>query len=886
MSLDRLQRLRPTRRLPAAAALVTAIAALGASLPGAPAAAAVAAGTAPARAAPAPLGAATTPATPGSRTAAEPAGPLSLSVSDVSPLVLTSGGTLTVRGTVRNTNPSTIDSVTVTLRTPGPLASRSAVARWQADTPEDYRGTLVRSQLINTPVAPGARATFSLSAPAGAFGADASAREPQPLGLAVSADAGPGSIRAGSPRVTVVRTFAVWGPRTTDQPVQLSVLVPITQPVAGADAGTAGAHKAADWGPQGRLTRLLAATAVPGVSWAVDPALVAAARDAVGGGGRGQTGTPTASASASLAGSAGASASPSPSAAASTTGAGTAASGAGTEQARAARGWLDLLTAQAAGRDVAALPWADPDLTALAHAGATDLLDKADAQSAAVLAGALNRRVTPLAWPADGVADAAALHAFAARQGRPVVLSGDALAEADRPVGARVDLLVGARGQGTRVVHAVLGDPALGADLTSNGNGAPPAQHLLADLAAAAAEHPGQTLLITAPRTWNPDPNAARRLLSDLGSVPWVSLRPFSELAAAPAAAPARQVPVAYTRADRRRELPPEHVTAVAGADRGLAAFAPALVDPAPVVGRLRPQALSLVSLGWRRHGANALALARTPLTTDVDGLYAGLSVDPGSTKNFLAKEGLLPISVRNGLPYAVDVMLVLTPLSGQLGVKHAVDVRLDANSSRPVFVPVRAIANGDVSIIASFRTPDGSTVLYQSSKIQVRVRSDWETRGLGLVAILLGLLLLVGLTRGVRRGRGRTRIPPESVPDPDDIGRVAVPDVDEPARDGNAASDDGVPAPETAAGDDPRGTPEPAPHDRGHALEPAPSRRRARGRHAAAPAGPPAVARGPDGLPEPVPAPPDHRPAGEAVEVSTAAVPAGTAAGAVAAAG
>ncbi|MGZ4611588.1 MAG: hypothetical protein ACXV1K_00160, partial [Kineosporiaceae bacterium] len=87
MSLDRLQRLRPTRRLPAAAALVTAIAALGAALPGAPVAAAVAAGSAPGRAVPTPLGAATTPATPVSRTAVEPAGPLALSVADVSPAV-------------------------------------------------------------------------------------------------------------------------------------------------------------------------------------------------------------------------------------------------------------------------------------------------------------------------------------------------------------------------------------------------------------------------------------------------------------------------------------------------------------------------------------------------------------------------------------------------------------------------------------------------------------------------------------------------------------------------------------------------------------------------------------------------------------------------------
>jgi len=437
------------------------------------------------------------------------------------------------------------------------------------------------------------------------------------------------------------------------------------------------------------------------------------------------------------------------------------------------------------------------------------------------------------------------------------------------------------------VARTVLADPSLSADLIASGNGAPPVQRMLADLAAA-AEHPGQFLVAVAPRGWNPDPASVRRLLTGLGAVSWVKLTPFTSLAAVIASSPARQVTVAYTRADRRRELPPEHVAAVAEADHGLTAFAPALPQGAPVVGRLRPQALSLVSLGWRGHSPEALALARTPLTTDVDGLYAGLSVDPGSTKNLLAREGLLPISVRNGLPYAVDVMLVLTPLSGQLSVRHAVEVRLDANSSRQVFVPVRAIANGDVSVIASFRTPDGSTVLYQSSKIQVRVRSDWETRGLGLVAIALGLLLLVGLTRGVRRGRGRTRIPPESVPDPDDIGRVAVPDLASPAA-GEAAPGDAGPPPSAAGTARAR--------DEDHAPELGGSWRRRRGRHAAGAAGsgfgsqdaaaeavpapaPPVPA---EAVPAPAPAPvPTEAPAPAPARAGAAAArPAGTAAAA-----
>jgi hypothetical protein len=49
-----------------------------------------------------------------------------------------------------------------------------------------------------------------------------------------------------------------------------------------------------------------------------------------------------------------------------------------------------------------------------------------------------------------------------------------------------------------------------------------------------------------------------------------------------------------------------------------------------------------------------------------------------------------------------------------------------------------------------------------------VRVRREWETRGIIGIGTLLALLLAVGLLRGVRRDR--TRVRPEDVPDVDDL--------------------------------------------------------------------------------------------------------------------
>jgi putative peptidoglycan lipid II flippase len=407
------------------------------------------------------------------------------------------------------------------------------------------------------------------------------------------------------------------------------------------------------------------------------------------------------------------------------------------------------------------------------HADGPELVDSADDKARTTVASVLGRKVNTLLWPAKGRLDTRALHALATRTDRPVVLDGAALPAQALEQGARVDLAVSDRRRGTRVVRAVVADPALDQLVATGGSAAVP--QILADLAVTAASAPGQALLLTAPRDWDPDAIAVAQLAAGLRDAGWVSMQSFSKLAASAAVAGTQTLPVAYTRTDRRRELPASHVAAVAVAERRLDAFAPALDDRGRIVPPLRQQALSLLGLTWRGQDAGKLAVARTPLTTAVDALYAGISIDPGSTKNLLAKEGSLPISVRNTLLYDVHVRLVLIPRTGQLAIPDTYTVFLQAGSSQQVPVRVRAVANGDVSVVPSFRTPDGRTMLYQAPDIQVRVRSDWEGRGVVVVALLLGLLLAVGLFRGARRGR--PRIPPEAVPDPDDIGRIPVPD-------------------------------------------------------------------------------------------------------------
>ena len=719
---------RPFRRRPLRVVLRAALA--GAAATGLLASAL--AGAAPASAAPATATAGGVAAV----RAVDPSTALAVRITQVAPAGLTPSSTLVVRGTVSNRTTAPVRSIIVSLMMSAALATRAEVTTWQDADPQDHPGQRIEFESIDRPLPAGGTTAFQLSIKAARLLLDPADPTARPYGLTVQAEGASAALPAGSASGGA-RTFTVWAPHAPERPVQLSVLVPVTAPTASTAAGTAKARPARDW--TGRLARVVGATAGTPFSWAVDPALLSSAADA-----KADPGATT---------------------------------------------WLRTFTQDARSQDVLALPWADPDVSAVERAGAGALLTEASAAARRDTARLLGVAAPVVVWPAQGATDAPSLFALAGQRTGPVVLDSTALPSAARDRDARLDLTVVNRRKGTRVTPTTVSDADLSAALAgagSAGSAATGTAFLLAQLAAAGAEHPGQHVLATAPRDWNPDAGAVQRMSAALAKAGWVTSQPYSRLATE--SATRARLAVHYPADERVRELPVDHVKAVAAADSALTLFAPALTNPDAVVPQLRSAALSLVGLGWRGTPAARLALARTPLTTDVDGLYAGLSVDPGSTKNLLATQGRLPITVHNALPYDVKVCLVLTPRTGQLVVPNAMCLKqLRAGQSLQVVMPVKAIANGDVAVVATLTTPDGRTVLYHSDHdILVRVRSDWERRGLGVVAVLLALLLVVGLGRGVRRGR-RERIPPESVPDPDDIGRVAVPDP--PARETEAES-------------------------------------------------------------------------------------------------
>lgn len=132
-------------------------------------------------------------------------------------------------------------------------------------------------------------------------------------------------------------------------------------------------------------------------------------------------------------------------------------------------------------------------------------------------------------------------------------------------------------------------------------------------------------------------------------------------------------------------------------------------------------------------------------------GAQGSLSIAPSSTINVISQTTDIPVHVRNDLPVDVGVVISMRSYDARLRSGNDVAVRIPANSSKSVTIPVRAVGSGDVTVVAELKTPDGTT-LGSGRTIHVRVRADWENWGTGIVAVFFLGVLGFGVWRSLQR--------------------------------------------------------------------------------------------------------------------------------------
>ncbi len=173
--------------------------------------------------------------------------------------------------------------------------------------------------------------------------------------------------------------------------------------------------------------------------------------------------------------------------------------------------------------------------------------------------------------------------------------------------------------------------------------------------------------------------------------------------------------------------------------------------DPESVVVQRWNRYLALFSSAWIGNPQGRDAQWQTA-QEDSAAFHNSVFIEQGSAITVLADRTELPVTIRNDLPSAVTVQLVVSPSRGNLRVEQpTLSVVVPAESFRRVSVPVRSLANGTVPVELSLTNSLGLP-LGESVTLPVTIRAGWESVITVGLAVIIGLVFAIGIYRAVQR--------------------------------------------------------------------------------------------------------------------------------------
>lgn len=649
------------------------------------------------------------------------AGEVTLELSSVTPAVAKAADDLVVTGTMHNDTDTPLLRPVISVVMGSMAPTRKAVGDWAAQTGPATGKVVGQTRLAGT-LAAGASAVFSVRVAKLAS-----------LGEATYG-AIPISVQSGA---TSVRTFAGYQQTKQYQPMSISWAVPLTLDPDPNLFGGSGAARETAWSEAlsagSRVSRVIQATEDADVTWAVDPTLTPSLLpDAVDL----EPGSP-----------------------------------AGREESTVRAATEAQITQGAARHHPWVLPDTDADLAAVAGAPSGEALIRSFVERSSTVATALRGR-SDVAWPADGgyttTRETALRRLFQSPGLAGQVTSSSVLGSPDA-VGTP-----NAEQRSTTGLPLLAYDDALSrllARTSSPADAVLSTQQFVADSVALLNELPGtegRSVFVAAPRSFNPDPTAARTFFAAAESIPWLTpTTTDAALSRARRAVPTPAAPVTRPTVPAtggRAVLTTARVAQLEQTVRTVRGVAQIRDDGDAFLRTWTRAAEQLASTRWRAaptawntlSGRVSAAARQTTTAVKVS----------ASTINFLADSGRLQITVTNDLAVPVDhVKLTLEASNPRLRIDSQPPIlRIGPRSRATVSVRVTALAAGPVPLRTTLTTPDG-TVIGQGADVQVRVTptGHWIYWGLGGVAVVI---LLLGIVRTFRT-RPDAKATPSAVASP-----------------------------------------------------------------------------------------------------------------------
>ncbi|WP_251094136.1 DUF6049 family protein [Streptomyces sp. Caat 7-52] len=733
---------------------------------------------------------------------------VSVSLDSLSPSAPSDGDTLTVSGTVTNNGKQSVTHAHVGLRVGSPLTTRSAidsVAQHSEDL-QSSSGSEVDEKYEEDfdKLAPGVAEHFSISVPVDKL--DLGDDGVYELGVALS---GQTSAQPWDQPLGIRRTFLPWQPSDADTKTRTTFLWPLLSTVhmtAKTGAGDLQTPEfldddlAGELAPGGRLAQMVELGKDLDVTWVIDPDLLASV-DAMAVGnyrlqGAGGTSTPGSR-----------------------------------EHQAVAKQWLASLQKAVAGKEVVALPFADPDLASLAHKGTSvtgSLSHLKDATDVATTTVKTVLHVTPstdFAWPVNGAVDPSIMKVATSAGADRVIARSDSLREtaglpytpsAARPVG----------GGTTAVVADARLSTAFQGDLTKAGSATLAVQQFLAQSLQLNTQTDKQRSIVVAPQRM-PTASQAQAMAAALTALQGGTWSQPQDLTATakdkPDPGATTRIPStsAYPSSLRRQELPRTVFEQIARTQDKLDSFRVVLTDQSRVVTPFGRAINREMSTSWRGRGGEADSY-RGAVEAWLDELADQVKLIDKSETKLSGRSATIPVTVQNNLVQPVGHLVLrlesTMPTRLEIGGKAYSEqqVEISGGHSQSVKFTTSANANGRVSVIAQLYTEDGRKYGAPVS-FDVKVTEVTPT-----VMLVIGggvlLLVLAGFRMYTQRKRAAARQAEDDGPStetegPEEPGNPGAPGDRLPEESGSAPGADDPeqpsdPAPDTAPeSPDPSGT-------------------------------------------------------------------------------
>ncbi len=494
-----------------------------------------------------------------------------------------------------------------------------------------------------------------------------------------------------------------------------------------------------------------------------------------------------------------------------------------------ASSWLSSLMSATAGQQVFATPYADVDLAGLAQFGNNGDLGKSFSQGQELASRLLHRapkaaplpagpkQLSSIVWPADGRANNTLLENLGAMKIDTVILA--------MPQTTRYPFTPGAvtsafDGVGTKL-KVLLADDSLtgllGSPAAKSGQAAQVfnvSQLFEAETAMIVAERPAdqRPILITPPRRWDPSAGLATDLLQDTASAPWLAPSTLNQLAAQPQ----EHIFKSVVRTGPKAQLSGKLLRKVGALDNRVSLLQSIRIVQDP---RLNRAMFGIESSRWAGGGFRQAKARLDRMSTYVNNQFAGLVL--GGKQGVIhvtlgGKVGTVPVSIRNGLTYRVEVGLQVTSSSDTVTAKQHNQHELytiPSQSSVQVNLNVSAATIGKAMVTLRLRTKNGRLLPQPPDR---PLTLELSATNLGTVALVifasaLAIFVIASAAQALRRGKPNGADPdaaaespePES-PDPggataavSGTGEVAGAGVAEAGRPESAGHPDSPAAPD-----------------------------------------------------------------------------------------